>query len=444
MTITCSRGLLALSPVLLVTAAGAVGLAALAPRPGSGLAQPPTPDPQPASPAPAPGPEAAEPADQPPPDAAEPEAAPPPLPAGGEPAEPEAAAPRSGRDEPAPLAFKNTPVEQVVPFIVEATGKVVMPQQDILTRRITVLNDQPLPRQRALDLVFLALQQAGIGVVQTEDLIILRDIAEITRQDVPVIGPTESMLRRTDLGTVVEKVFALRHASAENVGKIIKDSLPEFAKYYVDTDSNQVVVMGNVALLQRLEHVVEALDRPSSAALGTETYRLRYADATQVADNIRELFSSQPARGGNQQQQQQQRRDAIIQMRGGGDRGERGGGSPQQQQQGAGPGAGTASLSGNIRVTANTQQNSVTVLAEPAILEQIADQVLNVWDRPLPEEAVVPRIYDLKNSDPVKVRTLLEGLFGEAAGAAAARGGNPQQGAPATGQGVGRLAGQFS
>src|SRR5690606_5145629 len=96
---------------------------------------------------------------------------------------------------------------------------------------------------------------------------------------------------------------------------------------------------------------------------------------------------------------------------------------------------GGASTSANLRVTANTQQNSVTVLAEPGVLDQVRTLVTESWDRPIPEEAVIPRVYDLANSDPIKVRDLLEELFGESSTA-----GGGQQ----TSQGVGRLAGQFS
>jgi len=91
-----------------------------------------------------------------------------------------------------------------------------------------------------------------------------------------------------------------------------------------------------------------------------------------------------------------------------------------------------------LRVSSNTQQNSVTVLAERQVLEQIRKQIETYWDRPLPEEAVVPRIYDLKNSDPIKVRDLLEGLFGRGTP------GTGTGGQSTTTQGVGRLAGQFS
>jgi general secretion pathway protein D len=343
------------------------------------------------------------------------------------------------------LAFKNVTVEQVVPFIVESTGKVVLPQTEVMSRRITILNDKPIPQGQALDLVLLALQQAGVAVVETPDLITLRDIAEIERQDVPVLTAEQSTLDRTDSGSIAEKVYPLRHASAKNIGDVVKDSLPDYASLAVDEESNQVVVRGNIALLQRLERLIDSLDRPSSASLRTETFRLRYADAEQIAQNIRDLYEQQ--RGQQQNITQQNPFQRFFAGGGGafgpfggeqaGGQTQRGGGQGQRGQQQGGRDTQTAGAGGsaNLRVTANKQQNSVTVLAEPAILDEVRALIGSVWDQPLPDEAVVPKIYDLKNSDPIKVRDLLQGLFGSP---------STTSGQAQSSQGVGRLAGQFS
>lgn len=360
---------------------------------------------------------------------------------------------RMPRGETTTLAFKNVTVEQIVPFIVESTGKVVLPQTEVLSRRITIINDKPIPQGKALDLVFLALQQAGIAVVENRDLITLRDIAEIERQDVPVLGPDESVLERTDSGTIAEKVYALNHGSAKNIGDVIKDSVPDYATLAVDEESNQIIVRANMALLQRLETLITSLDRQSSASLTTETFRLRYADAEQVAANIKDLYEQQRT---GQNQPGQGNQNPFQRMFGPGAPGGGGGGDNQGGQRGGGGGgAGGAGNRGNqqgnrtgaagegnpvgaspnLRVTANKQQNSVTVLAEPSILREVRKQIETVWDQPLAEEAVAPKIYDLKNSDPIKVRDLLQGLFGTPAGAT---------GSGQTSQGVGRLAGQFS
>lgn len=332
---------------------------------------------------------------------------------------------------PTKLAFRDATVNQMIPFIVEATGKVVMPQRDVLDRKVTILNDQEIPREQALNLVFLALQQNGVGVVETETTITLRDIGEITRQDVPVIGPNESLLNRADQGTIVEKVFTLRHNTAKNIGDVVKGSLPDFAKLTVDEQSNQVAVLGNIALLQRLERLIGSLDQPAPGAVQAETFRLRYADAETIKSNIEELFSAGSTSGSNSNNRSRNNQGGGMSFRFPGQ---------QAQQETA------TSSTGELRVSANTQQNAVTVVADPAVLAQIRSQIEEHWDRPLPDAAVVPKVYDLKHSDPVKVRDLLTGLFGSGSTGTTTRtnnnqGGNNQAGAS---QGAGRLAGQFS
>jgi len=329
------------------------------------------------------------------------------------------------------LAFRNVTVERLVPFITESTGKVVIPQQEVMSRRITIINDREIPQSEALDLVFLALQQNGISVVETPRLILLRDIAEIVRQDVPVFSADESVLGRKDVGAIAEKIYRLEYSSAETLKETLDKSVPDYATIAIDPESNQIAIRGNIGLLQRMERLIDALDRPNAASLQTETFRLRFADAQQVAENIKELFEESRGGAANRQQQPQQFPFFGQQQQQRGRTGTQTGRTGQAQQQGAG----ATGPSANLRVTANTQQNSVTVLAEPAILDQIRREVETVWDQPLAEEAVVPRIYDLLYSDPVKVKTLLEGLFGAPTAG---------QGAGASTQGVGRLAGQFS
>lgn len=349
---------------------------------------------------------------------------------------------RVQKNEPTVLAFKGVGLDQILPFLVETTGKVVLPQPELMQgRRITIINDQPIPRDKALDFVIFALQQNGIAVVETPDMILLRDLSEIDRQDVPVIGPDQSVLERTDLGAIYQKVYALHSSTAESVHEIIKNILPQFAKSGFDAESNQIVVTGNIGLLQRVERLVRALDTPGSAALHTQTFNLRYADAEQITQNIKDLYSADTSRsggrqGGNPFQQ--------FFQRGGPFGGNRGGG---REGQGSRSGNGdTSASSANLRVTANTQQNSVTVVAEQPILDQIRDHIVNDWDRAMRPEVVAPRVYDLKNSDPVKIRDLLNSLFGS--GTSTSAGGQQRAGqgggAPASGQGVGRLAGQFS
>ena len=330
---------------------------------------------------------------------------------------------------PTTLSFREASIQDLVPFIVEATGKVVIVPEMRLPGKITVISDNPIPREQALDLVILALQQNGISVVETDGIVLIRDINEVLRQDVPVIGPGESVMNRRDLGSMAEKIYRINNSEASELAEALGEVVPEYAKITVDEASNHIAVLGNIGLLRRIEGLIAGMDQPGSRALVVQTFRLRYADAELVAENITELFSESNA---NTQGQQQDPRRFW---------GQRGNDDDSS-------GTSTAEL----RVTANTQQNAVTVAAEQGVLEQIGDLIDQEWDQPLPEETVTPRIYTLENSDPIAVRDLLVGLFGEADSSAGTGGGGQggqgnqggNQGSSGSSQGVGRLAGQFA
>lgn len=364
------------------------------------------------------------------------------APAAGAPGD-ETPAPLSRRriidGEPTKLGFKNTTVEQIVPFIVETTGKVVMPQRDVMQRPITVLSDKPLERALALDLLFQALQQNGVGVIETDTTIMLRDIGEVLKGDVPVISGNQSVLDRTDYGTIAQKVYPLKHLTAKSTGDMIKDALPDFAKLTVDEESNQVAVLGNIGLLQRFERLITSLDRPGPNSLQTETFRLRYADPEAIKTNIQEVFgagSTTQTQGNrnnrNNQGRNNQNQPPFLRF---------GPGGPGGQNQEA-----SAASTGELRVTSNTQQNSVTVAADPAVLDQVRHQIETFWDIPLTEGDVAPKTYDLQYTDAIKIRDLLSGMFDKngTTGARPAGGQGQNQAAAASAQSVGRLAGQFT
>ena len=62
-----------------------------------------------------------------------------------------------------------------------------------------------------------------------------------------------------------------------------------------------------------------------------------------------------------------------------------------------------------MKLTVNTQQNTVTVQADPAIIEEIDRLVFEYWDLPRPEGT--SKLYNLKYTDPIKVRDMLQELL---------------------------------
>ncbi len=322
-------------------------------------------------------------------------------------------------DEKVILAFNDAPIdEKIFAFIVEVTGKVVMPinLNTLRNKRITLVNDEPVTREQALDMLFTAFRLNDIGVIEKDDVIILNDIQFTVRTgDLPVLPPSVDVLERTDRGTIVIKIFSVINANAEGIGERIQETLPDYATLTVDPNSNQIVLLGDIGLCQQVQKLITELDN-NYIDIVTQTYRLAHADASEVAENIYDLFEDGGAIANVGQTRQPQQR--TQQQR-------------RPQQQGA-SGSVTAGPVVQPRLTVNITQNTVTVQAERRMVQDIGNLIVYEWD--LPRPVGTSKVYRLKYNDPIKMRDVLRQVLGQDAqvpgrtgGRAGAAGGNAGQ-----------------
>lgn len=335
------------------------------------------------------------------------------------------------------LAFNDAAVdEKIIGFIADSTGKVVIPINlpQLRLKKITLINEEPIERAAALDLVLTALRLNGVGISETADVIVLDDIANMPKKpEYQVVTADEDIMNRNDRGNFVVKVYRLREASAEEVYNRLDEVRPDYATLSVDTNSNQVILYGDVGTAQHFQRIINELDR-THVKIAHKTFRLAHADATSVADQIYELFENTQITGAGGQPQQPR----------------------QPQQRGAARGAARTGNGGavaatpagiatpgpevELRVSVNVQQNSITVSAEPAKIDSIGRLISEQWD--LPRERETFRVYTLQHTDPIKMRDLITNLMG--AGSAGGRASGARAGqagaagaAPRNAQGAG-------
>lgn len=312
------------------------------------------------------------------------------------------------------LAFNDVPVdEKITAFIAESTGKVVMPVglATLKSKKITLMNDEPIERALALDLLLTALRLNGVGIIETDQVVVLDLIENIrTKSELSVMGPDDSVANSTNTGRYVIKIFRLKEAPAETLRDHLQENVPDNASLIADVNSNQLILYGDIGLAQQYQQMIEHLDR-AWVKVTTETYRLHYADATAVSNQIYDLFDDS---GGQQTQPGQPRQPNQPRGRGN---------NNQPTQPGAATPAGLTQpgVQVQLRVSVNVQHNSVTVSAEPKKVEAIGKLVREQWDLPLPPENA--KVYRLKYSDPVKVRDLVQNLLGAGGGSSGTTGG---------------------
>ncbi|MCP4834064.1 MAG: hypothetical protein GY895_04805 [Phycisphaera sp.] len=308
-----------------------------------------------------------------------------------------------------PINFKDRTVEDFIPLIVDYTGKAVINRAQALgTAKISIQSERLVTKHEALNLIFQAFRLNGIGVVENADLVMIDSLTgELTNlQPGLILGPEVDVSQLDEDGQIVTKVFRLRYAKAADIENQIENTRPAYANITADVNSNQLIIEGDVAWAKRVQKLLDLLDVPPFLAVKTETFRLAYSDAQTIADIVLELFSPNPNSSS-----------------GGGARSSRGaptrGRTPAAQQNQELPQVGTSQ---QLQVSVLPQTNSITVRAEPEILTDIRFLIESAWDIPPSREGNIFRLYDLKYTDPVKVKNLLATLLETGGGSSAPAG----------------------
>ncbi len=303
------------------------------------------------------------------------------------------------------FALGEVSVEETLGFITQITGKVVIPVNAVQLRakKITLRNDEPVTRGMALDLLFQAFRLNQVGVIERDDIIIIGPLEAMLSDigDIPVLGVNDDVMDRQDRGSIVIKVFSVERTEAEIIGDRINEMFPDYGSLTVYPDSNQLVLLGDIGLCQQIQDLINQLDRVWRSGK-LQTFRLKYADASEISENILDLFeesssSSAPRVTGGRSSNNRTRTQTT---------------SSNDQVE--------------LRLTVNMQQNSVTVQAEPDVMDEIRVLIEGEWDLPRPTET--SKMYILANSDPIKVKNLLSEILGDgSSGGGSSRGGQNQR-----------------
>ncbi len=175
-----------------------------------------------------------------------------------------------------------------------------------------------------------------------------------------------------------------------------------------DSTSNTVVVTGPDAILDLIATVIEKLDAKIANVADVKVFHLQYADATDTAELINEVFGEQTSTSSRSSRSSRGSQNQGVMF------GRGGMGGPGGMMMGGGQSTSTSSVSDvSVIASADTQTNAVVVSGPAETLTIIAQIVKELDVNPEQERRIF--VYPLENANATNLMTILNNLFTEMA-----------------------------
>ena len=190
-----------------------------------------------------------------------------------------------------PVIMRNDSRDQVLDLYERWTGKILLRPAQLPEATFTLTLDKPLPKSEALRALETLFNLQGIGFAALGDRFIKVSQLQLTRTEAPefIEGST---LGLPPSGRIASKLFTLQFLRVgEFVPQISQLINPNLGSAPVVFDkTNATLVIESVSNLQRIEELIEKLDRPSASGLAVKSYAIVNAKASDVANQLRTLL----------------------------------------------------------------------------------------------------------------------------------------------------------
>jgi general secretion pathway protein D len=290
------------------------------------------------------------------------------------------------------MHFRDAPLQEILNYLSEQAGLVVVSDIDLQGDRITVFNLQPVKLETALQMLNTVLFEKGFTAVRRGPLVKVVALGDAKTQSVPVrLGNDPDAIGQSD--SLITQVIPIRYADAdalvENLTPLIS---PEYAQLSANQSSNSLILTDTEANVKRLVRIVAALDQSISQVTEVRVFLLTYADAESIAELIEETFAVGPSE------------DEIVARAMQRRFGRRGRGGEDDDEQ-----ASSGAQGREVTASADERTNSVVISAGPEIMLTIASIIEDLDVDTTAKESVL--IYSPKNMQAIDLADTFNRLF---------------------------------
>lgn len=199
----------------------------------------------------------------------------------------------SGSDQVGPVILRDETIAQVLDLMQRWTGKSILRPQALPASVYTLSLPASITRDEALLAIETLLNLNGIAVIQQGDKFLKVVPNLVAKSESPSLL-TGSTLTLPPSGRIATKIYSLKHANAQEfitqITSSLNTTLASPPVYF--GRNNAFLITDSITNLQKIEKLVEQLDRPQLELVVTKSYTLKNAMAADLVAKLTTMLRS--------------------------------------------------------------------------------------------------------------------------------------------------------
>jgi len=304
------------------------------------------------------------------------------------------------------LNFRNAPLEMVLNYLSDAAGFIIVLDAPV-HGTVNVISAKPMSRDEAVDLLNSVLNKNGLAAIRDGRTLTIVDKNDAKTRDIPVkVSNDPSDIPKND--EIVTQIIPIRFVEADQLVKDLSSFVSPQATIVANEAGNSIVITDTQANIRHLAEIIKAVDSSAESETEIRVFRLKYANPSDVASLLSDLFTSGGNSGNNTQ--------SPIRFGGGPFGGFPFGGFRGLGGGGGGGAASTANSSSDrikkattVVAVADARTSSVVVTAAKDLMEQISGMMAQLDVSSTRDQKVY--VFHMNNADPQQALSVLQSMF---------------------------------
>jgi general secretion pathway protein D len=185
-------------------------------------------------------------------------------------------------DEKITVNFVNADIQSVIKVVGQHTGRnfILDPR---VTGTVNIVSDKPVSKDMLYQILLSTLRVQGYAAVEGEGFVKIVPEAEAKTS----AGPIGDAAMRLPGDRIVTQVFILQNENAVQLVPLLRPLVTANNFIGAYPNNNAIVITDYASNVQRIQRIVEAIDRPSSADV--QIIRLQNASAIDIAQTLKSV-----------------------------------------------------------------------------------------------------------------------------------------------------------